>query len=273
MLERQPAYQPNPRNSITLDRYTGVASDIMRVNEPVADGFMRVSDLRKDIVIVKSAEERAETYDQIGNTRVATALIFGNRTQRPSLSGLSYDGDAWYVHINDSRLSRHATENMTPDKKFDEVFTEGFTNEVNAKIKELLVREKIIGQGYEPLHTLYSYLPFMLVPAGILQNPESMQIVLSKPDSTGILAAFIYSLSTCLNAASTGVNETMRLFWRALGGSKQDEPNHFNHPFIRQGMRGLLEAPLSTVPVDRVLRGALYLQMHGNKMIQATAKP
>lgn len=50
-IEIEPSqYKNRHYKAIHLDTYRGVARDLMHLNNPVADGFMRVSDMRDDAV-------------------------------------------------------------------------------------------------------------------------------------------------------------------------------------------------------------------------------
>lgn len=96
----------HPRR-ISIDSYNGVAGGgIMELNNPIADGFMRVSDMRSDVVIMKKPQDRIRDYDDIGFVKVAD--------------------DVWYIAVNDQDLADKVARQAGDDRKFDERFVDAF---------------------------------------------------------------------------------------------------------------------------------------------------
>lgn len=267
MGKEQQVYQPTHDTQISLDEYRGVASDIMSVNPPVADGFMRVSDLRRNIVVVQRAEQRVVNYDQVGPVKTGKILNIPIFERTPASSEISYDEDSWFISVDDQTLARRSSEETGKgSKKFDEVFTAQFQKEINARIKQLLLREKIIAQGDDPGLTFYGYLPIAIIPAAILTDPEVMPALLEKPGNLLAALALVYGFSSITNISSTIVTESFSYLLDKLDSDRK-RPRHFNHPFIRKGAKGFLQAPLPSIPVDRLIRGRLYLAQHGKEII------
>lgn len=256
-------FVPKHEARISLDQYGGIASDIMAVNTPVADGFMRVSDLRKDIVIVKKPEQRVADYDQIGDVKVGKLLRVPRLHRGQTTSGLSHDSDAWYIELDDQAIARKASEKTSPTQKFDELFTKQFKGEVNERIKEILLREKVVGQGYSFLLGSFNYCLAVALPTGVgvsfIEHPQLMQ----NPEAVLGIAFAAFQFNMIANFAGMAGNKFREVLSRQLG---DEDSSVLTHTFHR---RNIFELPLPMIPVDRAIRGRAYIAMHGDKIIQS----
>lgn len=73
MSERDNSYKPTHPQTMSLE-YRGIASDIMELDAATADGFMRISDMRLNVIITKKKPNRTREYDQLGSVKVAKTL-------------------------------------------------------------------------------------------------------------------------------------------------------------------------------------------------------
>lgn len=261
-------YKNRHSKSISLDAYKGIASDLMELNAPVADGFMRVGDMRNDIVIVQKPRERVSNYDQIGNVRVAKFL------QLPRLELWRGDTtlqtrreeDVWFVAINDQELADKVARAETNGKKFDDRFVDAFKKEVGRGLTNCLRREKLLnggrydaafGIGYYSL-IFYDLLFFPAILASAVSGYANPDTVLKGIGGLAIMQT---------------VHNTINLSW-AVANYLQDKlfgPDRYtgigpiyNEPFVKHSP---VELVLPVVPLDRLIRGSLYLGKHGKKLI------
>lgn len=257
MPERQPNYQPKHETQISLDQYRGVASDLMTVNAPVADGFMCTSDMRRNIVIAQKPEGRAVEYDQVGHVKVGKLFRmprFGEDLT-PGLRTVSRDNDSWYILVDDQLLARRVAENPKGTEKFDQTFTTSFQHEVRRGIEEILFREKMLGEGDSLSWIWLCYTLTLAIPvAGYAFATQGQPI---GPVET---LAEMLKVNTILNGSALVVSELFRAARMRYLGLKTPTP-----PFTRSSP---LEIPLPLVPVDRFGRGLWYLYKHGNNLIE-----
>lgn len=249
MKEGQPKQEPRSNPRITLDQYRGIAGGLMAVNELVADRFMEVGDVRKEVVIVQMVDDRTTSYDQLGSVRVGKRLRIPRWGEKESDSGLRSDSDAWYIQVNDQAISRKARESKS-GKRFDEEFTASFRNEVNGGLRKILAKEKLANSGKFSPSVLFGY-PWL-----------------------GITAWSALNLYNGMEGAASDIGfDLVRMvgynalfFTMARRGSRTISPED---PFVRNSY---LDCISPTVPVDRLARGTVYIQMHGNKMIEIPEK-
>lgn len=220
---------PSIRRKISLDSYQGIGRDFLKINSSIADGFMRVADMRADIAIIKAQREK---------------------DSKPYL-----ESTTWYVPIDDRKLmdqARTGSKSSDPEEAFYKLFKKSLRD----KIDDCLGREKLYNAGGDFPVTLTSYmvltmadmsLPFAGV-AGSLNHGNGLAT-----------AAAVLACMGIFNAGVNMVNE-MAAANRVLSNPDQ--------PFIRHP---LAEKLLPPVPVDRLVRGQLYLLMHGNKLIDRIA--
>lgn len=243
MTEQEPRpFEPKSDYAVTLEEYNGIASDLMEVNEVVADGFMSVADMRRDIVIISKQPQRTMDYDQLSHVKVGRQLKiprFGRR--QDSTVDVTSDEDAWYIGVDDQTIARRA-DDKRGNTKFDELFTSDFTKEVNKGIKKALVKEKLFNGEEHNWNFYYSYFATALTLGYGISD-----IMANKPIE--ILMQYISS-----QAFVSVLNRTFTL-----------SKGLRNEPFVRPSFK---ECILPPIPVDRLARGVIYIANHGSKIIE-----
>ncbi|MBI4035741.1 hypothetical protein HY383_02240 [Candidatus Daviesbacteria bacterium] len=280
MLDREPqGYKFKHAKQISLDGYHGVAKDLMQLNDPIADGFMRVSDMRDDIVIIQKPQDRVRDYDEIGFVRVAKFL------KMPRMEFWHGDGmvetkredGVWLVAINDQELADRVARSNDGKRKFDDMYVEAFRGEVSRGLTSCLKREKLLNSGKYNLAVYASYKSLLLfdlflipviVGAKVVSGDSPVDIALR----TSELYVILNGGYNILNLLSSGMREARDRIVGRIGlpevpGYELPMPR-FNEPFVKHSLLEVIAAP--TVPLDRLVRGLNYLSMHGQDLIKAS---
>ena len=248
MTEQEPPrFEPKSEYEVTLEEYNGIASDLMEVNEVVADGFMSVADMRRDIVIVSKQPQRTVDYDQLSHVKVGRQLKIPHWGSRQDSSvDVTSDEDAWYIGVDDQTIARKV-DDKRGKARFDELFTTDFRREVNKGIKKALIKEKVFNGGYRDFTFFYSYLMTIMASTNAIED-----IVNKDPASLAISYLTFQSLPTLWNRYSS-----------FIGVSKSSVP------FVRPSLK---ECILPPIPVDKLARGVIYIANHGSKIIDNPSK-
>lgn len=277
MLEREPqGYQFKHSKQIHLDTYRGIARDIMELNEPIADGFMRVSDMRDDIAVIQKPQDRVRDYDDIGFVKVAKFL------KMPRMEFWHGDGmvetkredGVWLVAINDQELADRVARSNNGKKKFDDLYVEAFRGEVSRGLTDCLKREKLLNSGKYNLGVYASYKALLLFDLFLIPVVVGAKVASGdNPADIALKASELYVILNggynVLNLVSSGMREVRDRMVRKIG--LPEVPGHefpmprFNEPFVKHSLPEMVASP--TVPLDRLVRGALYLRKHGERMI------
>ncbi|MDO8618609.1 MAG: hypothetical protein Q7R49_01535 [Candidatus Daviesbacteria bacterium] len=253
--------------------YGGVASDLMELSPSIADGFMRVSDMRGDIVIVQKPQDRVRDYEDVGFVRIAKFLKMPRLElwRGDNIMQTRREDDTWLVAINDQELADKVARDEASGKKFDDRFVDAFKTEVNRGLSDCLKREKLfnggrynmaLGVGYYSLLT-YDLLPYPAVVAagltGQLDNP-----VVTIANITALIA-LVHSAHNSYNLFGAALDYVTDRF---LGPSvfKSGLKLQFNDPFVKHSIPELI---MPVVPLDRLMRGSRYLTQHGNEIIRS----
>lgn len=277
MQERQGSeYQPRHAQRITLDNYQGVANGIMELNEPVADGFMRVSDMRADVVVVSRQRDRVLDYDELGPVRVAKLLRLpriGSWSHHGLVSVMRENG-AWYIGINDQELTGQVARSNDSTEKFEDLFIDRFKVELTKGLRECLKREKLLNSGRYNASFLFTWYIFATHEAVLYPAIEALRISAGHNplDVTGsilILYALTHSIFNTMNLGICRVSKVFDIIDRKLFKKQLQEAGSYLRtdwmdPFVKHHLLELLAPP---VPVDRLLRGHIYLNRHGQKLI------
>jgi len=267
--ETVPGYTNKHSKAIHLDTYHGLGWDFMELNQPVADGFMRVSDMRADVAITQKPQDRVRDYDEIGYVRVAKLLKLPRLDFWHNGNGLvqtRIENDVWYIAINDQELADKVARSEGNNRKFNERFTDAFRNEVNHGLTTCLRREKLLNSGKYNLGFLAAYfgsLKFDLVFGSALLTKAIFDNNLTLAEIAVLLAAMgnvVYNTGNLFGTAIT------YFYQRLYGHSDSINPNtpDFKDSFIKHS---LLEFVMPPVPIDRIIRGSRYLGQHGDNLI------
>ena len=250
--------------------YGGIASGSMELQDPTADGFMRVTDMRRNIVITQRGQSRTYDYDQVGPVRVAKILEIP-RVGRGE-GGILHthkEEDNWLIEIDDQKLWKEISQGEGNFQQREDQFVDRFRGEVLTGITKSLFEEKLFNGGvYSPATTIgaVSLLVCYLMPA----MTEIVTIALGKHTLDLVLKNIIF-ISTAhlalnmLSWCSSIVNEKQgRLFDHPAINWVRVLP-HYQEPWVRHAFPEFLMPP---IPVDRLVRGSVYLKSHGEDLIQ-----
>lgn len=199
---------------ISLDSYRGVTHDLMQLNDPVADGFMRVSDMRNDIVVIQKPQDRVRDYDEIGFVRVAKFL------KKPRMEFWHGDGmvetkredGVWLVAINDQELADRVARSNDGMKKFDNMFVDAFCGEVTRGLIDCLRRERLLNSGKYNLAVYASYKSLLLFDLFLIPALTMAKVASGdNPVDIALRMSELYIITTggynTLNLASSAMRE------------------------------------------------------------------
>lgn len=252
--------------------YRGIASNLMELNHPMTDGFMRVSDMRGDILVVQKPQDRVRDYEDVGFVRIAKFLKMPRLElwRGDNIMQTRREDNVWLVAINDQELADKVARDETPGRKFEDRFIDAFKVEVNRGLLDCLKREKLFNGGKYNLafgvgyYSLLSY-DLLLYPAvvavgftGQLNDPT---------EAIGAMTAFIALVHSAHNSFNLFGAALDYVTDRFLGPSalRSGIKPQFNDPFIKHS---ILELIMPVVPLDRLVRGSRYLSQHGNEIIR-----
>lgn len=279
MLDVEPrGYKFKHAQRISLDGYKGVANDLMELNDPVADGFMRVSDMRNDVVIIQKLRDRIRDYDEIGFVRVAKFLKMPRMDfwHRDGLVETRKEDGVWLVAVNDQELADKVARSNDGKRKFDDLFAEAFRAEITRGLANCLKREKLLNGGKYNLGFLVSYKALVMFDLFLIPSVAGIEIAHgTSPLDVTLSLAQIYTVFNAAyniaNLAGSGLRYMHDFIDRKM--DVPEIPGHefplpqFNEPFVKHSFPETIVAP--TVPLDRLVRGTLYLNRHGDKLITA----
>lgn len=259
-------YQYRHREKIILDGYSGIGADVMQLNEPIADGFMRVADMRKSIVVVRKQEERVVDYDQLGTVRVGkiVSLPRMGRRQKTDVMSTHWGVDNWTIEIDDQKLLRKVVGTDSKEgKKLEERFVDAFRDQVRQGTVDFLSTEKLVNGGVYSAAIPAAYCSFLA-----LYGFDALVLgeLLPQGKMTADLALNMLGLDLFGNIL---VNTGMKIGPKLLpdAGDRKSTRNRSkpldDEPFIRTWRDGFMP----TWPVDRLVRGLAYDAMHGSKII------
>lgn len=255
-VEQRPGeYQFQHKQKIHLDNYQGVAKDLMELNDPVADRFMQVSDMRRDVVVVQKPQERVQDYDQLVKFRVPPA----NQIGRNKLVEVKKGENEWFVVVNDQDLAQNVARSGDARIKFDDQFLDAFQEEVKRGLRRCLKEEKLLNSRENDFLFMPGYI-FLL--ADSLIPVMDFQILLNNPSKVPQATAYllsIYVIHQVLYNSVIARDFLLRKLRLIEPSSKAD------HPFVKNSVSEFLLPP---VPLDRLIRGTRYLKKHGSELIR-----
>lgn len=267
-------YKNRHHKAIHLDTYRGVACDLMELNNPVADRFMQVSDMRGDVVIIQKPQDRARDYDDVGFVRVAKLLNMPRLDFWYKENGIlqtKREDGTWYIAINDQDLANQVARVEGGNRKFDYRFVDAFRTEVRGGLTTILRREKLLNSGKYNLDFLVAYHGLLLY--DILLGPTLVAAALLSGHSESAVKAvgFVATANAFWNGFNLSGAEMTRAGQKMFKPRRTAEPNipdfaqDFNDPFVKHSLAELVMPP---VPVDRLARGLNYLRKHGRDLIR-----
>lgn len=273
MTERNPdQYKNRHSKGIRLDDYHGIARDIMKLNAPVADKFMSTADMRRNVVINQKPQDRVRNYDQIGHVIIAKNLKIP-RIDFWKGNGITEtkggDDEVWYISIDDQELAHRVSRVKNPDaKKFDDKFVDAFTAEVNKGLKHCLRKEKLLNSGNYDLRFGFAYIGALNNLAVSSHHLVSQIAIGDNPIETLIKSTASTAL---LNIISNIISLILLTNDKCLTQSEfvKNVYHNLNSPFVKHSAPEFIMPP---VPLDRLIRGIIYLNMHGDRIITRGAR-
>jgi hypothetical protein len=274
MVEHEPnEYQFKHETHVSLDEYRGVGRDIMELNHAVTDGFMRVSDMRGDIVITQKPQARVTDYDQVGNVRVGKFLrlpnIYNWNTEN-SITQIKRDNDTWHIAINDQELAQNVAQSNDGTKKFDDIFIPAFQKEIKKGMAKCLKNEKLLNGGkYDfAFQVDYSFSVFYGVPVLGTVAYETLTHNLNFESAYKFILGMIV-----VNAGSNLIcllTSRLNQLFNKMGIDFGHDDSPFawpdlNEPFVKHSA---IEHLMPAIPIDRLIRGNIYLDKNGEKLIK-----
>lgn len=271
MKERQSdSYQNRHKTSITLDHYKGVGSGVMELNDPIADGFMSTADMRNNIVIVKKYHDRVQDYDQVGHIRVAKMLKLPdiNLWDADKTISTKKEGDTFLIAVDDQEISQRVANRNDGKKSFEELFVADFQKEVRRGLSNCLKREKILNGGSYGLVFLTSYhftglFDIYALPAVTFYDFQTGGDPLIDAGRTLAVYGGIHLISNTVNWLWVGLSKTSDMINPYPLRTRLTHSDD-NEPFVKRSPADFL---MPSVPLDKLLRGELYLKGKGRKLI------
>ncbi len=250
--------------------YSGVASDLMELNPSVADNFMRVSDMRRNILIVQKPQDRVRDYEDVGFVKVAKFLKMPRLGlwRGDNMMQTRSEEDTWLIAINDQELADKVARDQTAGRKFEDRYVDAFNKEVNRGLLNCLKREKLFNSGKYNLAFAMGYFSLLNYDLSLL--PVVVAAGLSGHLNTPVETISIITILTLTEHLFVNglisLNAVYDDRFGKFGGSMLS--SGLNDPFIKHSA---LEFMMPIVPIDRLIRGSRYLSQHGDEMIRRVA--
>lgn len=273
MSEREGApYQFKNDRKIAL-AYTGIASDIITLDDPTADGYMGVTDARADIHILKAQRASTRGYQASDDVLVAEGALPIESGQPGKFASSEFADGTWIIRVDDQAIAREITEKGFEAGKFDELFIEHFRKAVEGALLRCLLKEKLLNNGDLNWDLLYSQLCFLGY--DLLIIPSAAAHIAASGNAVGAVeAATMYA---AIYHAKTHVIKTIMRVMSKLDEMRgtYNEDNfieRFFHvssadPISRRYLEKPWEMLYPPVPIDNLIRGIIYLHRHGDELL------
>lgn len=266
-------YQFTHPTQVFLDEYRGIARDIMRLNDPITDGFMRVSDMRRHISVVQKQHSRVYDYEDVGQVRVAKRLDVPRFGQKDTSIEVKKDKDAWIVAVDDQAISQDILATTNSTREFDSAFVLAFQQKLKRGMRDSLTKEKLLNGEEHSMAFFMNYFTFLTKDVIII--PLLQYVVMQ--ESANIMQFIQGSLKTAFvffttNSFYNGLNTAFSLLARLeerIGILNEHPIVNYEEPFVRHS---IVEHIMPPIPVDRLVRGVVYLRNHGDKLIKQTER-
>lgn len=261
MIERLTSPQVK---TITLEEYRGIGKDILKLNAPVAGGFMKTADIRGNISVTRKDPNKIVKPVFLKKTPAGSWL-------NTNITEIRQDGNDWQIGINDQLLAKKTKEASTKIT-FDEQYITAFQEEISKGLRSVLKREKLLNSGKYNLTFTSSYLTFigidvMLIPIAQIATIFGSENMTTLSQNTLVIAS---SYIVC-NVFRNGFNSlgVMTGNLRRRVGLPEDSPfglySNYEDPFIKHSVSEHLLPP---VPVDKFVKGLIYLNHNQNRLLE-----
>lgn len=253
------SFEIEPRQ--ILYNRTGILSDTASLNRGIAEQFMRVSDLRRDIVIIDSDKKPERSTVAVGSDVLAWRSIvpLGELTKivfRPQkFHQVELVEDQYQILIHDQIIDDDLRKSCQDRQDYEIRFLARLNSSVKGGMAEALLWEKVGFRDQYPNWMLYiggapSFASFL---------------ALGEFKAATIILGFIVICGHLVCSAFS--NSRFQLYKRLSGRFREFIPGFQLDlpPYINP--RGWKEAILPTVPVDKWIKGRRLLAKHGDELI------
>lgn len=234
--------------TITIDRYDGIMSADIALNQAVAQKFMQAADMRRDVHIGKKNDQEQTSVDNLGETLAFKRLVVSHLElhQRPAYKVIK-NTDSFEIDVDDQKIHQQADRQMsrrykrlpgvTGHQSYRQEFLARLNMQVASGLKDVLKSEKLGIQ--DQLQNYYAYFLFNGV---LIPTSTAMGQSFSPRDIIGFVIGNLV-INALYNFSRSGYQ--------------------FDLPAYRKNENKLL--PL--VPVDRYVRGYWQILQNGSKLI------
>ena len=278
MSETQPThYVPESPYAMTL-KYSGIASDIMELNDPIADGYMDTTDARADIVIECAQPTRVFSYEGTSSVQAAKITRFAQFATQRSRGNYSteFAQGSHIIKIDDQAIAREIHDEGFEKGTFDERFVSAFQTTVQAALKTCLQREKLLNNGKYNVDFLMSQFGFLGLDVFMIPHVVGIIAAAGYPGDAAKAGALLVSVHHVV-AHSLKMREiAMRKRYEKLYPGRRNahripvlQSADANDPFVRRYSKKPWEMLFPPVPVDKLVRGIVYLHRHGGELVRS----
>lgn len=244
MSEQQSFYSA----SISLDKYTGIGSQWLEINKPVAERFSYLADMRQPIEVVKSHDDRHRNYENLGWAMMMKRLNwFGRQPEGNEISKVLHQpGSPWTVQINDQLIADRIMR-QTGQDDFDNRFRQAFQSEMVKGIHRSLIGEKFLNGGRYNQQFISCHTVALLETTFLIQIMRDVFWTQSMHPTAGAIYLGMMSMTNMICA---------------LDAIHHGEPND---PFTK---KRLIQFPLSPIPIENYLHGGLFLANNRQRFLE-----
>jgi hypothetical protein len=258
--ERQ---QKEGRHRIILDTYTGVESAHLQLNKPVSNAFMSVTDMRADIFITNRKQRRQHNIEELGDTLIGKSFFVPSLSLRKTkYTETLREGDQWIIAVDDQQLVQDISSKKTTAAEKQNAFIKEFKHEVHKGLHRVLVAEKLGNSGEFSYAFVWNYFNLLMTDVALIPALANQGIDAGDPQgAASICLQFFFLTNMLVNGANNLMADNPEIP-SYIGKAKRPR---LYEPFVRLNKA---EVFLPPVPVDRLVRGSLYLRKHKDELIQ-----
>lgn len=250
--------QAQNTSSILYNR-GGYLSEFTTLNIQKAAKFLRISDMRRDIVVVDSSD-----HPNIEHTRVGNDILAMKALETPHLPAILFKPRK-YAAVTQEKLQFEVAlkvaqmdvdirnKGFSNREDYDRQFLRKLNSSLRIGLFDCLTQEKL--GFHDQIDNYLVYMGLYVLP--LLQNVAA--ITQGNEPPIGLQKAIIHFF--VLNILVNGLRGSQSMFYSRSSGAVIDKRIN---PQMRFDWR---EGLLPFLPVDRFARGSFYLAVNGNDLI------
>jgi len=230
--------------------------------------------MRNDIVILQKPHDRVREYDEVGSVKVAKLLKLPslNLWKGDGIVSTKKEGDTILIAIDDQEISQRVADKNDGKKSFDELFVGEFQREVRRGLSTCLKIEKLLNGGSYGLGFITAQGHFILWDLYVIPGSVGFELINGTDPLVGISR-----IAASVGIAHIGGNA---ITWVAVVRDKARESLYKASGRVRNSLfsktipddpfvkRNPVDFVMPTVPIDKLIRGELYLAGKGRKLIK-----